>query len=133
MVGAGAALGMLAAGSAIKNGISSIFGLGTGAVGYKQGLKMMKQQHEYDLEKMGIQHGYNIESQMRGQQYNKDLWDYTNYENQRQHLESAGLNAALLYGMSGGGGATAAGAQGMGTGIASGHEMGIKQQGRGMG
>ena len=35
--------------------------------------------------------------------------------------------------MSGGGGATAAGAQGMGAGIASGHEMGIKQQGRGMG
>ena len=73
--GIGAALGMVAAESAIKNGISSIFGLGSGAVGYKQGLKMMKKQHEYDLEKMGIQHGYNIESQMRGQQYNKDLWD----------------------------------------------------------
>ena len=46
-------------------------------------------------------------------------------------MKKAGLNPALLYGMSGGGGATAAGAQGMGAGIASGHEMGIKQQGRG--
>ena len=61
------------------------------------------------------------------------MWDYTNYENQKKHLEAAGLNPALLYGMSGGGGATATGAQGMGAGIASGHEMGIKQQGRGMG
>ena len=51
----------------------------------------------------------------------------------KRHLENAGLNPALLYGMSGGGGATAAGAQGMGAGIASGHEMGIVQQGRGMG
>ena len=46
----------------------------------------------------------------------------------KKHLEAAGLNPALLYGMSGGGGATAAGAQGMGAGIASGHEMGIKRR-----
>ena len=38
------------------------------------------------------------------------MWNYTNYENQKKHLEAAGLNPALLYGMSGGGGATAAGA-----------------------
>ena len=85
------------------------------------------------IEKMATQHGYNNESQKLGQQFNKEMWDYTNYENQKRHLENAGLNPALLYGMSGGGGATAAGAQGMGAGIASGHEMGIKQQGRGMG
>ena len=40
---------------------------------------------------------------------NKDMWDYTNYENQVAHLEAAGLNPALLYGQGGGGGATAAG------------------------
>lgn len=133
MAGFGAALGMLAAGSAIKNGISSIFGLGSGAVGYQQGLKMMKKQHEYDLEKMGLQHGYNIESQKLGQQFNKDLWDYTNYENQKQHLENAGLNPALLYGQSGGGGASAGGAQGLPSGIASGHEAGLALQGMGIG
>ena len=48
-------------------------------------------------------------------------------------LEKAGLNPGLIYGMGGAGGATAAGAQGMGAGIESGHEMSIKQQGRGMG
>lgn len=133
MAGIGAALGMIAAGSAIKNGISSILGLGTGAVGYKQGLKMMEKQHEYDLEKMGLQHGYNIESQKLGQQFNKDLWDYTNYENQKQHLENAGLNPALLYGQGGGGGASAGGAQGQPSGIASGHEAGLALQGMGIG
>ena len=66
MAGILGSLGMMAAGSLIKNGISSIFGLGSGAIGYKQGKEMMKKQHEYDLEKMGIQHGYNIESQKLG-------------------------------------------------------------------
>ena len=103
------------------------------AIGYKQGKKLMQQQHKYDLEKMAKQHGYNIESQQLGQQYNKDLWDYTNYENQKRHLEEAGLNPALLYGQSGGGGATAGGAQGQPAGIASGHEAGLAVQGMGVG
>ena len=103
------------------------------ALGGTMSAKDAKRQHQYDLEKMATQHGYNIESQKLGQQFNKEMWNYTNYENQKKHLEAAGLNPALLYGMSGGGGATAAGAQGLPTGIASGHEMGIKQQGRGMG
>lgn len=103
------------------------------AIGYRQGKKLMKQQHEYDLEKMAKQHGYNIESQQLGQQNNKDLWDYTNYENQRNHLEAAGLNPALLYGQSGGGGASAGGAQGQPAGIASGHEAGLAMQGMGVG
>ena len=30
------------------------------------------------------------------QNLNKDMWDYTNYENQVKHLEAAGLNPALL-------------------------------------
>ena len=96
--------------------IGGLMQYGGMAIGYRQGKKLMKQQHQYDLEKMGIQHGYNIESQKLGQQFNKELWNYTNYENQKKHLEEAGLNPALLYGTSGGGGATAAGAQGMGAG-----------------
>ena len=120
-----------------KGIVSIIPGMGisaaNNAIGGAMSAKDAKRQHQYDLEKMATQHGYNIESQKLGQQFNKEMWDYTNYENQKKHLEAAGLNPALLYGMSGGGGATAAGAQGMGAGIASGHEMGIKQQGRGMG
>lgn len=40
-------------------------------------------------------------------QNQKDMWDYTNYENQKSHMEAAGLNPALMYGQGGGGGVTA--------------------------
>ena len=97
-----------------KGIISMIPGMGVSAasncIGGQMSAKDAKRQHQYDLEKIATQHGYNIESQKLGQQFNKEMWDYTNYENQKKHLEAAGLNTALLYGMSGGGGATAAGA-----------------------
>lgn len=50
---------------------------------------------------------------------NKEMWDYTNYENQVKHLENAGLNKALMYGGSGGGGTTASGGSGSGVGLGS--------------
>ena len=99
-----------------------------GVMNYGLGMAGAAQQQEYNRETMALQYGYNSMIQQQGQQNNKEMWDYTNYENQKRHLENAGLNPALLYGMSGGGGATAAGAQGMGAGIASGHEMGIRQK-----
>ena len=52
-----------------------------------------------------------LEAQKELSKYNLDLqkqmWDYTGYENQVKHLKAAGLNPALLYGKSGGGGQTA--------------------------
>jgi hypothetical protein len=55
-----------------------------------------------------------MELQMRNQmklnqhanQMGKEMWDYTNYENQRKHMEKAGLNVGLMYGNSGGAGGT---------------------------
>jgi hypothetical protein len=102
---------------------SGIFQLGGMALGNKWAKQAAERQHKYNKEIMKIQHGYNIESQQLGQQYNKEMWDYTNYENQKRHLEAAGLNPALLYGMGGGGGATAAGAQGSGSSAVGGNEM----------
>lgn len=48
----------------------------------------------------------------------KDMWDYTNYENQMKHMKEAGLNPALMYGQGGGGGTTANG--GSASGISGG-------------
>lgn len=39
-------------------------------------------------------------------QIQRDNWDYTNYGNQVKHMEKAGLNVGLMYGMGGGGGAS---------------------------
>lgn len=41
-----------------------------------------------------------------------EMWEKTNYKEQVKQLEKAGLNAALLYGMSGGGGVTTGGSGG---------------------
>lgn len=42
----------------------------------------------------------------KAQSQQLDMWNKTNYSAQRQQMESAGLNPALMYGMGGGGGAT---------------------------
>lgn len=91
---------------------------------YKNQLKLMGQQHQYNKEMGEINQNYAKEMAMINNQYalgmakeshnmNKDMWNYTNYENQVAHLKAAGLNPALLYGQGGGGGATAAGGTAM--------------------
>ena len=41
------------------------------------------------------------------------MWDYTNFEDQRAHLENAGLSVGLMYGNGGGQAASTAGGDGM--------------------
>lgn len=72
-------------------------------------LNMLAKQQDYAKEMAGINQGYAMDMANWSHNANKDMWDYTNYENQVAHLEAAGLNPALLYGQGGGGGATAAG------------------------
>ena len=47
---------------------------------------------------------------------NKEMWNYTNFENQRAHLENAKLSVGLMYGQGGAGGASTSRGQGQGTG-----------------
>ena len=54
---------------------------------------------------MRDQYGYNNKMARQNQQRNKEMWDYTNFENQRAHLENAGLSIGLMYGQGGAGGA----------------------------
>lgn len=46
----------------------------------------------------------------QGLQY--DMWNKTNYGAQKEHMQKAGLNVGLMYGMGGGGGATTGSASG---------------------
>lgn len=50
----------------------------------------------------------------QGQELQMDMWNKTNYGAQLEHMKNAGLNPALMYGMSGGGGTTT-GSQGGGS------------------
>jgi len=115
-------------GSLISGAIGMIGGAISDRRNYKNQLKLMEQQHQYNKEIGEINQGYAKEMAAINQQYalqagkqshlyNQEMWDYTNYENQVKHLEAAGLNPALLYGQGGGGGAsTAGGAVGNGQG-----------------
>ena len=92
------------------------------------------QQWANQLKLMEIQNRYNEQMAQRNQERNKDLWDYTNCENQKKHMKAAGLNPALMYGMGGGGGVSSSGAQGQGVTQPTDRsiEMGIQRQGLGL-
>lgn len=100
--GLGSSLGSNAI-SAGMNWLSSKLGLTM-----SQG-EAMKKQWQYNQRLMALQNKYNQQAAERGQQYAKEYWDYTNAENQKQHLINAGLNPALMYGQSGAGGMGATG------------------------
>lgn len=111
----------------LGNGIFSIFGAGLNAA---MSSGTANEQWGNQLKLMEIQNRYNEQMAKNNQLRNKDLWDYTNYENQKQHIKNAGLNPALMYGMGGGGGVSASGAQGQGVTQPTDRsvEMGLKQQ-----
>ena len=97
-----------------SSGASSLTGLITGGISQALGLswspkKAMKEQMKYNKEIMALQNQYQQQAAQQSQQYAKNYWDYTNAENQVQHLKNAGLNIGLMYGQSGAGGMGASG------------------------
>lgn len=98
-------------GSGVSNAIGGVIGTGLNrALGLSWGPgKTMQKQWEYNQKIMALQNQYNQQAAAQGQQYAKEYWDYTNAENQKQHLINAGLNPALMYGQSGAGGMGASG------------------------
>lgn len=71
--------------------------------------RAMREQEAYNKRIMALQNQYQQQAAAQSQQYAKDYWDYTNAENQKQHLKNAGLNIGLMYGQSGAGGMGASG------------------------
>lgn len=97
-----------------KSGASSLTGLITGGISQALGLtwspkKAMREQEAYNKRLMALQNQYQQQAAAQSQQYAKDYWDYTNAENQVNHLKNAGLNVGLMYGQSGAGGMGASG------------------------
>lgn len=93
---------------------SSAMGFGGNALSQALGLswspgKAMREQWKYNKNIMALQNQYQQQAAERSQQYAKDYWDYTNAENQVEHLKNAGLNVGLMYGQSGAGGMGASG------------------------
>lgn len=71
--------------------------------------RAMREQEAYNKRMMALQNQYQQQAAAQSQQYAKEYWDYTNAENQAEHLKKAGLNIGLMYGQSGAGGMGASG------------------------
>lgn len=87
----------------LGNALSRAFGLSWSPQ------KAMREQWKYNKDLMALQNQYQQQAAEKSQQYAKDYWDYTNAENQVQHLKNAGLNVGLMYGQGGAGGMGASG------------------------
>lgn len=97
-----------------STGASSLTGMITGGISQALGLtwspqRAMQEQEAYNKRIMALQNQYQQQAAAQSQQYAKDYWDYTNAENQVNHLRNAGLNVGLMYGQSGAGGMGASG------------------------
>ena len=105
--------------------IGEIIGAGLGAAGAAI-------QHGYNEDAMNLQAQLNEQAAQRNQERNKDMWNYTNYENQVAHMKAAGLNPALIYGNGGQSGQTAGG-QNSGVNAIGGNEISAGAQAASMG
>ena len=90
--------------------VGTILGAGMGLAGTIAGMnsqeKTMNDQWRLEQEKMALQAKYNKEQADYSQKLALDMWNKTNYEEQVQHMQAAGLNPALLYSKGGPGGST---------------------------
>lgn len=65
------------------------------------GREMYAQQSKDEDRRMEQQNQWNKEAAAKSQEYAKEMFDYTGYENQVKQMKAAGLNPALLNGGSG--------------------------------
>lgn len=98
-------------GGIIGGGLGLLGGLFGSGNSTKQQKELMDKAWEYEKEGMGMQYQYGQMAANEAQKRNLEMWESTNFEQQRKHLEEAGLSAALMYGGSGAGSTSTAGGQ----------------------
>ena len=114
---------MQAVGGAVNAGMGMVLGAYNDRRQLKQQDKLLKQQE-----------GYNRNAAQFSHDLQYDMWQKTNYPAQMEQMKKAGLNPALMYGMSGGGGTTTGSAtqsapQGGGAPAGGGEAMAMMQMG----
>ena len=115
--GQGATIGSVIPG--IGTTVGGIIGGGLGLLGglfgdgnsTKQQKELMDRAWEYEKEGMGIQYQYGQMAANEAQRRNLEMWNSTNFEQQRKHMENAGLSVGLMYGGGGAGSTSTAGGQ----------------------
>ena len=75
------------------------------------GREMWEKQNQAENERMALQNQWNKDAAAKSQEYAKEMFDYTGYENQVKQMKAAGLNPALMNGGGGSAGQASAGAE----------------------
>lgn len=99
-----------AVGGIIGGGLGLLGGLFGSGSSTKQQKELMDKAWEYEKEGMGMQYQYGQMAANEAQRRNLEMWNSTNFEQQRAHMENAGLSVGLMYG-GGGQGAVSQGGQ----------------------
>lgn len=100
-----------AVGGIIGGGLGLLGGLFGNGDSTKQKKELMDKAWEYEKEGMGMQYQYGQMAANEAQRRNLEMWNSTNFEQQRKHMENAGLSVGLMYGGSGAGSTSTAGGQ----------------------
>lgn len=98
-------------GGIIGGGLGLLGGLFGGGNSTKQQKELMDKAWEYEKEGMGMQYQYGQMAANEAQRRNLEMWNSTNFEQQRKHMENAGLSVGLMYGGNGAGSTSTAGGQ----------------------
>lgn len=99
------------AGGIIGGGLGLLGGLFGGRNSTKDQEKLMEKAWEYEKKGMGMQYQYGQMAANEAQKRNLEMWESTNFEQQRKHMENADLSVGLMYGGSGAGSTSTAGGQ----------------------
>ena len=110
--------------------IGAIMGIGGAAMGAINANSASKQSWENQVRLMDIQAQLNRQNAKFNTGQAKDMWNYTNFENQMKHIKAAGLSPGLIYGMGGAGGSSQGAGTASGVGLPQDQSvgMGLKAQ-----
>lgn len=105
--------------------VGAIMGIGGAAMGALAAQGAQSQSWENQVKLMDIQAMLNQKNAKYSTGQAKDLWNYTNFENQMKHIKNAGLSPGLIYGTGGAGGTTSGAGQASGVGLPQDQSVGM--------
>jgi len=105
--------------------IGTIMGIGGAAMGAINANSASKQSWENQVRLMDIQAQLNRQNAKFNTGQAKDMWNYTNFENQMKHIKASGLSPGLIYGMGGAGGSSQGAGAASGVGLPQDQSVGM--------
>lgn len=105
--------------------VGAIMGIGGALMGALNANSASNQSWQRQHKLMEIQAELNQKNAKFNTAQAKEMWNYTNFENQMKHIKEAGLSPGLIYGMGGQGGSTQGAGAASGIGLPQDQSVGM--------